>query len=76
MSGRAARRAGRRIVAFVFLIEDGEDAQSCGAIVIDSVDLVGLCGVNLAYVLVDVELRGLAFLAYDKRVLEEGVGVS
>ena len=69
MSGWAARRAGRQIVAFVLLIKDGKDAQSCGAIVIDSVDLVGLCGVNLAYVLVDVELRGLAFLAYDERVL-------
>ena len=76
MSGRAARRAGRRIVAFVFLIEDGEDAQSCGAIVVDCVDLVGLGGVDLAYVLVDVELRGLAFLAYDKRVLKEGIGAS
>ena len=71
MSGRAARRAGRRIVAFVFLIEDGEDAQSCGAIVVDCVDLVGLGGVDLAYVLVDVELGRLAFLAYDKRVLKK-----
>ena len=71
MSGRAARRAGRRIVAFVLFIKDGEDTQSCGAIVVDCVDLVGLGGVDLAYVLVDVELGRLAFLAYDKRVLKK-----
>ena len=69
MSGRAARRTGRRIVAFVLLIEDGEDAQSCSAIVVNCVDLISLGGVDLAYVLVDVELGRLTFLAYDKRVL-------
>ena len=69
MPGRTARRTGRRIVALVLLVEDGEDAQSCSTIVIDCIDLIGLCSVDLTDVLVDVELGRLADRAHDKRVL-------